>query len=342
MKNIATQLFKYYTGNDSNKYNPDTNEAIRNLAVFLKDKHCTIQDYFININQYYSNLLAYKPNKNKYILLQGHLDTFPVIDNNYKYEITDSHIIGRGAVDMKGSLIGMIDAFIKTYNNDSEYSPMLLLTTNEETNNFAGIKHFLKNKPSNVKFAINGEPNNFKLSTEMNGVMMCDYEDKALNGHSSNNKISIIERNIELLSKVKVFCGKAREIQGTKASITILNSGHIPNQFPEEFKLHFHLRTSSEHTVYKNIDKNLLDTFKLTEYEPANATIPTNLKHKFDSLQRTRFNAFSEANILNTAGINTIILGIGDLSLAHSKPERERITFNEIEKYSNFLQSLFQ
>jgi len=40
---------------------------------------------------------------------------------------------------------------------------MLLLTSDEEANNFAGIKHFLKNNKKKIMFALSGEPTNFKI-----------------------------------------------------------------------------------------------------------------------------------------------------------------------------------
>jgi len=341
MKNIAEKLFETYTGNDGKTYNSLINNVIFDIANLLGkyNIHYTIQNYFVK-NNYYTNLLAYKPNRSNYILLQGHLDTFPV-EGNYNYTINNDKIIGRGAVDMKGSLIGMIDAFIKTYNNDKEFSPMLLITTNEEANDFAGIKHFLKNTPSNIKFAINGEPNNFKLSTKMKGVMMFDYEKFSDNGHSSSNKISVIEENVDLICRVKEFCEKARKINNTIASFTLLNSGKVKNQFPDKFVLHFHLRTSENHNVYKQIDLSLVSKFKLTEYLPAETTVLKEIKDKFKSLEKCTFEAFSEANLLNIYGIDTVVCGIGDISLAHSEQNKEEITFEEIKKYSNFLISLY-
>jgi acetylornithine deacetylase/succinyl-diaminopimelate desuccinylase-like protein len=365
-------LFKYYTGNSEDSPSLGVNKCLHDIACYLGSKTdctCVMQEYAVQDSMGrivpHCNLIAYRRDiYAKYVLFQGHIDTVPV-KGEYSYSLQGDRIVGRGAVDMKGSLAGMIDAFVNVFGKKSDVrrtqshkiQPMLVITSDEEANSFAGIFKFMKflsedNAPE-VVFGINGEPNGFTLSTAMKGVLMFDVEKISTNGHSYSAKNpSLIEDSLLLLKKIDNFLSKARKIDNqlmgkTVGALTMINSGVRPNQLPDKFKVHFHLRTVQKGQAYLSIFNELVGEYAekkdydthICNFDPCRVIVPKPFYKKFKGMKETVFGAFSEASLLNSVGnIKTVICGIGDLAQAHSDPKNEVMTFEEMDRYSLFLQ----
>lgn len=369
LKHITNILFKYATDNSDGKYNRNILLCQRKISKFLNNEKIfnEIQPYSIN-NQNrkikHANLLAFNPKSTKsYILFQGHIDTVPS-SNHFETIISSNLIQGRGAVDMKGPLAGMINTFVSLYKKPLKYSPLLLITGDEEANSFVGIKNFIKNNKRIVKkvsFAISGEPSNFKVHTSFRGVLGYKLQKEGKEGHSAYpDKVPLIEKMIPVITAINKFLNEARKVKDKKfgktiGAFTVLNSGIKENQLPKNFEASWNLRTVKSKEVYMQLFRKMIKPvvpsktkIKTFSFDPVFANIPAeylkNVKNSFSKMRikykESPARYFTEATLMNNANIPTIVCGPGNPRLAHVEPQKEIITIKEIKKYSNLLQDI--
>ena len=371
MNKILKILFKYKTDNTEADPNPNILPCINEISDYLKSRgvFTKIQEYEVvsstGVKVRHANLLAYNPrSKNDHILFQGHIDTIPS-GFQYEYKITKKDLVGRGAVDMKGSLAGMITAFLNVYGrfSKSKHPPALLITADEEANGFAGIKHFLKTVPINVEVAVNGEPTNFSVSRKFKGVSMYKIEMHGQIGHSSSiDNDRLIEGGISVLVRVRKFLNESRKIKNKKfgetiAALTVCNAGVKSNQLPELIKIGFNLRTVDNRKIYERVFDNSVrkhlkrnTVVKLTHFDPVETKISEKALSKMMSAfkksgldwKESTFNAFSEASIMISQGMSVVACGPGDISLAHVKPTDEKLSIENIKAYSRLLKNIVE
>jgi acetylornithine deacetylase len=366
IKNIINILFKFSTENHDGRSNRNILVCLKKVSEFLKREgvYNEIQTYSIesqNNKTKHANLVAFNPKTTgPYILFQGHMDTVPTF-SDFKTTITSRKVQGRGAVDMKGSLVGIINAFIALY---KKYPVMLLITGDEEANGFAGIKNFIKNdkkKIKNILFAINGEPSNFVIHKNFRGVLGYRLQIKGKEGHSAySNKESLIEEMVPVINAINKFIKKARNVKDKKlgktiGAFTVLKSGMKENQLPKDFKASWNLRTVKSKKVYMELFQKTVKPFisskikiETFSFDPVSANIPIeylkNLKTSFSKsgikYRESPARFFTEATLMNKIGIPSIVCGPGNPRLAHAEPQREIITIKKIKNYSKLLKNI--
>lgn len=368
LREILEILFKYKTDNSEERPNSEVLPCLKEIKEFLEAKniHVELQEYEVKSKTgevvKHANLLAYNPShQGKFILMQGHVDTVP-FGENYQYLINNNQVIGRGAVDMKGPLAGIINAFINLYQiPDLKNAPALLITSDEEVNPFLGIKKFLEQSTIPIVFAINGEPTNLTVCTKFRGVAIYELEQKGSSGHSSSTDNDfLIERALGLFNNIKLFLEESRKVKDpdlgeTIAALTVINAGVKSNQLPERLRISFNLRTVTKSEIYDNLFKKIievnLDNNTIVDkkyFEPTLVVLTKDtdvvIKQAFDTIghpyQNSIMSAFTEASLLSQSGVPTIICGPGSMTLAHVDPNQEVINLRDIEKYSNLLVSL--
>lgn len=366
IKKVLEILFKYHT--DNTDKNPSTNivPCLKEISLYLKKKgidnflqHYTTQKTKIK----HANLIAFNPKlKGPFILFQGHIDTTP-FSPPYCFEITSKTLKGRGAVDMKGPLAGIIYAFISLYKNPEilKYPPALLIAGDEEANYFIGIKRFLAKKFPPILFAINGEPTKLKIGTLLRGLLRYTLEKKGKIRHSAYPKgFYLIEEMIPIIQSIDNFLIKARKIKDKKFGktigvFTVLKSGTKENQLPDNFQASFNLRTVKNKRIYNKIFTSTVAKYinpaikiKSFSFDPIEVNLPKkidyNLKNAFKksgiSYKKTTVDFFTEASLMNQNDILTVVFGPGNPLLAHVEADKEIIKIDEILQYSEILQNI--
>ncbi len=369
MEEILKILFKYPTDNTGDNPSPNILPCLEELSEFLKNKniHSKLQKYEVVANDKRvvprANLISYNPeSKGPYIILQGHIDTVP-FGQDYKFDINKEGLTGRGAVDMKGSLAAMINAFLLIYNSTKlKFSPLLLITGDEEANGFAGIYKFIEDNKLPIVLAITGEPTDFSVAKKLRGLMAYEFNIRGEGGHSSSiSNDRLIEKTIPLIDAIKTFLDEARKITNrefgqTIGAFTVLNAGVKSNQLPESLRINFNLRTVVNKKIYEKLYRKIVNPLlsndievKAIVLEPRVSSIKSETQRAIQKAYRTIglkykesiFSAFSEASILNQKGIPAIVCGPGDILRAHVKPEEESIKIRELEDYSRLIGSIF-
>jgi acetylornithine deacetylase/succinyl-diaminopimelate desuccinylase-like protein len=362
-------LFRYNTENTTESINSEIFLCLKEISSFLKRKGINnyLQKYEVKLSNgskiKRANLLAYDhKNKGPFILFQGHIDTIPA-NSAFTTKINQKRIIGRGAVDMKGNLAGMIDALfsLNKISKKLKYPPALLITGDEEANSFAGIRNFLKQRRSfPVLFSICGEPSNFEVQTYLRGVIGYVLEKKGKEGHSAYpaGKL-LIEEMIPVLKSVNDFLEESRKIKDknfghTIGALTTIISGAKDNQLPGSFRTSFNLRTVKskkeydkifKRTIVPKIDKSI--KLKSFGFNPLMVKIPEELKIAIkNSFAEVGINYressaifFTEASLMNNKGIPAFVCGPGNPRLAHVAADKEAIKIKDIEKYSKLLKT---
>ena len=310
-----------------------------------------------------------KRNNKPIILLEGHCDTVPMAEENIKkpvFSMKQDQMIGRGTVDMKGSIVSMILA-IKELNKiqNLKYQPALLITSDEEANNFEGIKYFLKLQKRhkyNIELAICGEPTNFEIKTNFYGAMytIIKFLSKGGHGAHSKNLDNAIINSVPFLNKLITYQKNVCKIYNNNfgystMNIGIIRGGEKVNQIPSCCAIEFAIRTVKNNEVYNELfnnimkDKNLYKIKKVFSYDPISISkkdeiinVLEKILFKKSMTRKGKFSSvkeFTEATFLNKAGIKTIVFGPGNPVLSHSP--KEQIDIKNVLLYKEILKEFF-
>lgn len=336
-----------------------TDKALDFVASILYDEgiRCEFQEYYLGVNQIKrKNLIAsFKDNEHlPKIGLEGHIDTVPFGDYkcNPLGERREGKIYGRGAVDMKGSLAGMISSMIKSKNlfNSLKVNPVLIITSDEEANKFAGIKNYLLRKPE-LDFLICGEPSDFIVEDRFKGALYCKIEIIGKSGHGSRQHegenaiikgIPTLKELEKLYFEIQKFDNELFISSDPYSHVSSMNPGIIiagnkVNIIPDKMRIEFEMRLVRPFQEYREIIVQRID--QEVEFvfgiDPIIADLSSEFVQKKVNIlgcERGVGVGFSEANLINQRGIPSIVYGVGKKSMSHTN--EEYIEENELKKYT--------
>jgi acetylornithine deacetylase/succinyl-diaminopimelate desuccinylase family protein len=307
------------------------------------------------------NLFAeYKVNdKGKKFLFDGHLDTVPVGNSSlwtvdpFSGTLKEGKIFGRGAADMKGSIAAFVHALETLIDSGVELngSVHMLLTSDEEISGL-GTREFLK-KGYSADASIVGEPSCLEVNVAHKGVARWRLKTLGKSTHASTpeegvnaiykmakvlNELEKLAKSYSMSSRQHPLLGKptlnvGTIVGGTKDNIVpdfceiTIDRRLLPGDRVEEVEREFNQllsRLASDDPSLK---------FELKLYHSHNpAETPPN--HPFVILANLcvekvlgerrpvkGFQATTEMSHLVEAGIPSIILGAGDIKVAHTVDE---------------------
>ncbi|MBT3405262.1 M20/M25/M40 family metallo-hydrolase [archaeon] len=387
-KNLLLDLLKFDTQNsdefdNENLFRGETIEALKFIEIRLKKipnikteiTRYDLENYVGTIKETFTNrgfLIAHGdfntllPN----ILFQGHIDTVPFgeFPGNPLGEFDSNLIRGRGACDMKGSLTGMILAFEKLVNNSNrKFNPILLITSDEEARNFAGIKKFISQNTIPIEFAICGEPSNFQIFNKFKGVTSRAIKIKGKAAHGarpqeginaiikSNQILTLLEKYANELGKNPEPIFKSDSIHSQYSTLNVgkISGGIKVNAVPSTCLIEFEMRLVKPLSHYENeLEEQIFSQLKETDYKlienfsfnpllileqnnPLLKNLKKSIEKEIGEVREGVMEGFSEATLLNLNEICTIVFGPGDLKYAHSS--EEQIPIADIEKYIDIL-----
>jgi succinyl-diaminopimelate desuccinylase len=307
------------------------------------------------------NLFAeYKVNdKGKKFLFDGHLDTVPVGNSSlwtvdpFSGTLKEGKIFGRGAADMKGSIAAFVHALETLIDSGVELngSVHMLLTSDEEISAL-GTREFLK-KGYSADASIVGEPSCLEVNVAHKGVARWRLKTLGKSTHASTpeegvnaiykmakvlNELEKLAKSYSMSSRQHPLLGRptlnvGTIVGGTKDNIVpdfceiTIDRRLLPGDRVEEVEREFNQllsRLASDDPSLK---------FELKLYHSHNpAETPPN--HPFvilanwcvekvlgERMPVKGFQATTEMSHLVEAGIPSIILGAGDIKVAHTVDE---------------------
>lgn len=303
------------------------------------------------------------------VLLQGHADTVPVAQ---KFEgkicrIENGTIHGRGAVDMKSSLSAMIAALIGLQQDKAlPVQIALLITSDEEAGSFAGLHRFLeiyRRERPDIRFAICGEATRLRIKHNFLGATYLRFSFAGKSGHAANKQSgqNAIEKAVPFLRDLLRFQDRLEQEQNALGcavmNIGTIRGGEKVNQIPTDCRIEVSLRTTQPN---RNYEKELSGMVKkyggrmeiVFAFDPV--TLPATYsftaqlrksagKKTSPSSMRTEeitpeniMREFTEATLLNRAGIPTVVFGPGNPLLNHT--DAERIATRDVVRYQRILE----
>lgn len=312
------------------------------------------------------------------IVLCGHTDVVPVDGqawdtNPFEARIEDGKIFGRGSVDMKGFIAATL-AMLPSYQASTLKQPLHLAFTYDEEIGCVGVQTLIRDlQELNIHPAgcFVGEPTRMQVMTAHKGITLTRCRVRGLEAHSSlaPEAVNAIEYAGRLIEHIRQL---ASDLQtqgpfdaGFKVPHTTMQTGWIsggtaPNIIPKECDFIFDCRPLPQSNSDELIRKIQSHAEKLKEemrkvYAQADITFETvanaapldtseeaPISYLGRALSRNnllgRVSFATDAGWLHQAGIPCVVIGPGDIDVAH-KPN-EFVEISQLEECLGFLDRL--
>ncbi len=353
----------------NSEFDMGNKNVIDQLAEWLSDLGFEVELQQVSVSPDKYNLIARKGIGDDGLILAGHTDTVPFDESLWKsdpFKLTerDERLYGLGTSDMKGFFAQVLEA-VQEFDLDKLTKPLIILATADEESTMAGARALIENNQLRAKYAIIGEPTGLQPIRMHKGVMMESIIVHGRSGHSSNpsygnNAMEGMHRVIgDLLEWRQILQNKYQEPL-FEVAVPTMNLGHIhggdnPNRICGECELQIDLRVLPEMDVdslraslNQRVANVLIDsglTYKiqsLTEPVPPMLTAATSQIVKATerlSKKKAGSVAFAtEGPFLDLMGIETVILGAGDIDQAH-QPD-EYVALDRLEPMIDLLKNI--
>jgi len=271
------------------------------------------------------------------------------LTNPYDLTIKEGKAYGLGVIDMKcfTSSVMLLVEKLKEYR-----FPIVLVLTGDEESNLYGVNNIIdefKKLMIKPKFTIVGEPTSFDIKNVSNGCYEYEVEVYGKGCHSSTpkngiNAICVVARLVTFIEEL------ANKYNNLTMSCDLISGGSIINRVAEYSSMSFDIRTTSNESyrevllLINNKIEELKDVYKANIQIQNKLAIPVlNPKNnekievlaKTLNLNITSFTGGCEAGYFSEYSGESILFGVGDLSLAH-KPN-EYLVINDYIKYNDKL-----
>lgn len=334
------------------------------VAGYFAGTRCQIRT--VEVSPGRPNVIVTLPGKDRdrRLLFETHMDTVtpsPSQENPFTPVIRNDAIWGLGSCDAKASLTSMMVA-LKQVANLPEPPPatIVLAAVVDEEYGFTGVKHLISEGFA-ASAAVVGEPTMLDIVIAHKGVLRFKVETIGKSAHGSNPSLGVnavmsmtrvietIERQIipELISKKHPLLGSPTLNVGSihgglQANIVpdrcIIDidrrviPGENPNDIMRQFEHHMKRLQADDpdfsyvvHPPY--LDDPSLETSADEEIVHAARRVTSTL---FGVENTIGVPYGTDGSKLSKAGIPTIVLGPGDISVAHSA--EEHVAISQLEK----------
>ena len=322
------------------------------LAGWLSDLGFEIELQEISDQPIKYNLIAKFGTGDNGLILAGHTDTVPFNENLWQsdpFKLTerDDRFYGLGSSDMKGFFPLVLEA-LQEFDLNKLTKPLIILATADEESTMAGARALVDKNQLRARYALIGEPTGLQPIRMHKGVMMESIIVHGQSGHSSNpaygnNAMEGMHKVIGELLDWRLDLQEKYQEPLFEVDVPTMNLGHIhggdnPNRICGQCELQIDLRvlpgmdvSSLRGSLNQRVADILADsglTYEirsLTEAVPPMFTAATSpivtvserLSHK-----KAGSVAFAtEGPFLDLMGIETIVMGAGDIDQAHQPDE---------------------
>ena len=290
------------------------------------------------------------------LVLAGHLDTVPYDEGAWTTDpftgtVRDGRLYGLGSTDMKGFLALAATAAAR-FQADQLREPLILLGTADEETGMEGAQRLLELGRPRARQAVIGEPTGMRPIRAHKGILMEAIQVTGQAGHSSNpaggaNAIEGMARVIAALQSLQAALRAEYNDPLFAVNHPTLNIGHVcggdaPNRIPARCELHIDLRflpgmpiEALRQRIHSAVRRAVADTAFGVEVRPlfdgtpahgceATAAICQAVERMTgDTAGAVDF--ATEAGYFGALGMDTVILGPGDIDYAHQPDEYLRL-----------------
>lgn len=303
------------------------------------------------------------------LMFAGHTDTVPYDAGRWRYDPfklveSNQRLYGLGSSDMKAFFAIVLEA-LKGIEINKLQQPVFILATADEESSMMGARRLVERGCPGVRYAVIGEPTGLQPINAHKGIMMESIRLTGRAGHSSNPDFgaSALEAMHGVIGDILAWRKQLQaDFRDEQFSVPVptLNFGHIkggdnPNRICGECELHIDLRPlpgMALAELREEIEKRLQRRFKQTDISwqleqlfpgtPALHTPASSpLVQEAEALTKRCCGAVAfctEAPYLSELGIETIVLGPGDIDQAH-QPD-EYLALDRIDPMQQVIQQL--
>jgi succinyl-diaminopimelate desuccinylase len=170
------------------------------------------------------------------LILNAHVDVVPAVSEQFKPQVRDGKIFGRGAQDMKSGAAGLITAFAEMAQNVS-FPLGLQIVTDEETGGFNGAKHQF-DQGVLTDFILAGESTNLRINNYAKGIVWVRLKTRGVSAHGAyawEGKNALDKMRVLLNDLRKRYPEPTREVWKTTLNIArIETSNTAQNKVPAD------------------------------------------------------------------------------------------------------------
>ncbi|RRJ82375.1 acetylornithine deacetylase [Aestuariirhabdus litorea] len=325
---------------------------IDQLAQWFESLGFTIDIQPLPNQPHKANLIATLGSGPGGLVLAGHTDTVPCDEslwssNPFSLAERDQRLYGLGVCDMKGFFPLVIEAIRELPLNRLQ-QPLVILATADEESSMAGARALAKAGKPKGRFALIGEPTGMRPVHMHKGIMMERIHIQGQSGHSSNpslgrNAAESMQRVMAELMRFRAelqqqYHNELFEVPVPTLNLGCLHGGDNPNRICGQCTLEYDLRPlpGMQPAELREMIRQRLQPIAAADQ------VSIRVEPIFDSImpfatatsselvtaceQLTGYSAeavafATEAPFLSSLGMDTLVLGPGDIDQAHQPDE---------------------
>lgn len=344
-----------------------SNRAVTELlANWLEDLDFSVEILPVNQQADKVNMIACLGSGEGGLVLSGHTDTVPCNpeywqQDPFKLTEKDNRLYGLGTSDMKCFFSIVIDVLAKM-DLKNLHEPLYILTTADEESNMAGARALVDSGRRLGRYALIGEPTGLIPINMHKGILMESIKLTGRSGHSSNPALgnsalegmyTVIGALMEWRNKIqKTYVNENFSVPVPTMNFGSIRGGDNPNRICAECLLTIDLRLlpEMEHEtikteLYQVVNQSLKDSGLTVNIEPLFCGVPAmhtdasagivRLAEQLAGHSASTVAFGTEGPYLNSMGMETVILGPGDIDQAHQA--NEYLALERIKPMMNIL-----
>lgn len=317
------------------------------------------------------NLIASLGRGSGGLVLAGHLDTVPFDEGAWRsdpFHMTerDGRLYGLGTADMKSFLALAVES-VRELDPKNLKQPLIILGTADEEITLAGARALAEAGQPKARHAVIGEPTGLRPVRIHKGNLAENIRVLGKAGHSSNpglglNAVEGMNRVLSALLTLRDELGRGTQntafsVPYSTLSLGCIHGGDSHNRIPACCELRVDLRllpgvdlAQQRQSMREHARAALADTDYRIEFDslypgcPAFETPATaEIVKACESLtghQAGSVDFATEGALFNSMGMDTVVLGPGDIEQAH-QPD-EYLSLDRIDPTVRLLRSLIQ
>ncbi|MES9858383.1 MAG: acetylornithine deacetylase [Sedimenticola sp.] len=326
--------------------------VIEHLSDWMESLGFTVEILPIPGQPGKSNLIASAGSGPHGLVLSGHTDTVPFDDNRWNsdpFKLTQQgdRLYGLGTSDMKAFFAIAIEA-LRDLDLKRLKQPLILLATADEESTMCGAQTLVDSHRKLGRHAVIGEPTGLRPVRMHKGISMETIRLIGRSGHSSNPALGVnaMEGMHEVIGEILAWRQKLQRDHKNplfEVEVPTVNLGHIhggdnPNRICAECELQIDIRPlpgmrlkDLREELRERISNRLKDSKLQLEMESPFSGIPAmetpltaEIVNACEILTGHPAGAVAfgtEAPYLQQLGMETIVLGPGDIDQAHQPDE---------------------
>ncbi len=323
------------------------------LAEWLEHEGFAVEVLNVTGDGKKANLVATKGRGPGGLVLSGHTDTVPFDDGKWQsdpFRATerDGFLYGLGSSDMKSFFAVAIEA-ARLFEASALSEPLIILATADEECGMSGVRALVERGMPKARHAVIGEPTNLKPIRLHKGVSMESIALTGRSGHSSDpslgrNALEGMRRAMNALVAYRDELDRAHRRDDLTPPTTTMNLGNIkggdnPNRICAHCELQHDIRVipgldvdQIRGELHRRVLAAIAGLELVMEAGPLHEPVPpfeteatADIVRAAEELTGHASGAVSfgtEAPFFNAAGMRSIVLGPGDIAVAHQPNER--------------------